>query len=98
MMLQGNSQQLLGHQGGSNPMAGRRRPAHVPNYHTLSNNAVLPTNEKQDVQHYHTKVVRDRNPKLAPTLRPGSNTIDVSQNLYAVASSPMAQQTSIPTT
>ena len=45
----------------------------VPNYHTLSNNAVLPSNEAPDVEHYHTKVIRDRAPKLAPTLRPESN-------------------------
>ena len=42
-----------------------------PNYHTLSNNAVFPTEESGAVVHYHTKVVKDRNPKLSPTLRPG---------------------------
>ena len=67
-MIQGNAQQQqLGFQ--SNHAAGRKRPAMVPNYHTLSNNAVLPSNDVPDVQHYHTKVIRDRAPKLAPTLR-----------------------------
>ena len=49
-------------------MAGRKRPARQPNYHQLTNNAVFPT-EDQDVVHYHSKVVRDQKPKLAPTLR-----------------------------
>lgn len=47
-MIQGNAQQQqLGFQ--SNHAAGRKRPAMVPNYHTLSNNAVLPSNDAPDV-------------------------------------------------
>ena len=49
--------------------AGKRRPVMQPNYHTLSNNAVFPTGEKLDVQHFHSKVVMGNKPKLAPTLR-----------------------------
>ena len=37
----------------------------------MTNNAVFPTDDREDVIHYHTKVVRDSRPKLAPTLRPG---------------------------
>lgn len=45
-----------------------------PNYHTLSNNAVLPSvSGPEEVIHYHSKVTRDHNkPRLAPTLRPGT--------------------------
>lgn len=51
--------------------AGRKRPPMQPNYHTMTNNAVFPTDDKEDVIHYHSKVLRDNKPKLAPTLRPG---------------------------
>lgn len=51
-------------------VAGRRRPPAVPNYHLMTNNAVLPTGEPPAVEHYHTKVVRGgRRPKLQATLR-----------------------------
>ena len=56
-------------------LAGRRRFTQQPNYHVLSNNAVLPTDEKPDVEHYHTKKMRGgRAPNLQPTLRNGSPT------------------------
>lgn len=51
---------------------GRRRPLMQPNYHTLTNNAVFPTEETNEVIQYHTKVRRDNKPKLAPTLRGGT--------------------------
>ncbi len=49
-------------------ITGRKRPAMQPNYHTLTNNAVFPTGSKDEVVHYHSKIVRNRMPKLAPTL------------------------------
>ena len=50
--------------------AGRRRPMMQPNYHTMTNNAVFPTDGGDDVIQYHTKVVRGGNKaKLMPTLR-----------------------------
>ena len=54
-------------------VAGRRRLTQHPNYHVLSHNAVLPTDDKPDVEHYHTKKLRPgRAPALHPTLRNGS--------------------------
>ena len=50
---------------------GKKRPAMQPNYHMLTNNAVFPTENSDAVIHNTTKIVRDRNPKLAPTIRPG---------------------------
>ena len=39
------------------------------NYHTMTNNAVLPTDGSDEIIHYHTKVRRDMKPRLAPTMR-----------------------------
>ena len=56
-------------------LAGRRRLTHQFNYHTHSNNAVLPGGDAPDVEHYHSKVVRGgRAPRLMPTLRENSAT------------------------
>jgi len=43
-----------------------------PNYHTLTNNAVFPTGDSSEVVHYHTKVMRNRHPRLAPTIHGGT--------------------------
>ena len=50
---------------------GRRRPLNQKNYHTMTNNAVFPTEERDNENyHYHSKVVpRGREPRLVPTLR-----------------------------
>ena len=51
---------------------GRKRPENQYNYHTMTNNAVFPVDGGQDeVVHYHSKVVKDRSPRLNPTIRPG---------------------------
>ena len=52
--------------------SGLREPAMKLNYHTLTNNSVLPSGEYEDAvhYHYHTKVLKNRSPKLAPILRP----------------------------
>ena len=56
-------------------LAGRRRLTHHYNYHTHSNNAVLPAGDAPDVEHYHSKVVRGgRAARLMPTLRENSAT------------------------
>jgi len=39
------------------------------NYHTMTNNAVLPPDELPDVVHYHSKVLKKKSNLLAPTLR-----------------------------
>ena len=49
---------------------GRKRPVMQHNYHTMTNNAVFPTDEREEVIQYHTKVRKDNGPRLAPTLRP----------------------------
>ena len=52
-------------------VAGRRRPAMQPNYHMLTNNAVLPSDGPSEVVHYHTKKLRNSGNLLAPTIRAG---------------------------
>ena len=55
---------------------GKRKKAAGVNYHTMTNNAIFPTEEVQDVIHYTSKrLPGDNLPRLAPTLRkvsPGS--------------------------
>ena len=49
---------------------GKKKKAAGYNYHTMTNNAIFPTEEVQDVVHYTTKrVAGDRLPRLHPTLR-----------------------------
>ena len=55
--------------------SGLREAAVKVDYHTMTNNAVLPSGAFEDPvkYHYHTKVMRDRSPKLAPILRPSDD-------------------------
>ena len=66
------------------PGGGKRRPMNQKNYHTMTNNAVFPSNEPDDPTnyHYHSKVVpKDlRNPRLAPTLRSNQAPLPTAQN------------------
>ena len=39
----------------SSPHGKRRKAAAAVNYHTMTNNAIFPTDEKPDVIHYTTK-------------------------------------------
>ena len=50
-------------------VAGRKRPAMQKNYHMLTNNAVLPSDEPFEVIHYHSKVLKNKSDKLVPTIR-----------------------------
>ena len=55
------------------PHGKRRKAAVAVNYHTMTNNAIFPTDEVQDVVHYTTKKhAIDNKPVLVPTLR-GNN-------------------------
>lgn len=47
----------------------KRKPNLATNYHLLSNNAVFPNADNQEVVHNHTKVVRHGKPQLKTTLR-----------------------------
>ena len=55
---------------------GKRKKAAGINYHMMTNNAIFPTEEVEDVIQYHSKrLPGDNLPRLAPTLRkisPGS--------------------------
>ena len=54
---------------------GRKRPENQFNYHLMSNNAVFPVmdNGKDEVVHYHSKVVKNKSPRLEPTIRPSNH-------------------------
>ena len=54
-------------------MQGKKRPENQYNYHTMTNNAVFPIDDQEEVVHYHSKVVKDRSPRLNPTIRPNKN-------------------------
>lgn len=57
--------------------SGRKRHVNQVNYHTMTNDAVLPLGDYEDAKHYHyhTKVLKDKS--RLPTLRPNLSPVAV---------------------
>ena len=48
---------------------GRKHFEGSNNYHTMTNNAIFPSGEPEEVIHYHSKHLPHRAPRLKPTIR-----------------------------
>ena len=81
-------------QGGIYESQGKRRFPASKDYLTLANYAVIPKDGGEEVIHHHTKVKRNKLPKLEPTLRHHERNNDTVQTLPVqnVAAKPDSQE------